>query len=97
MRFILYWKSVYPFCYVRSNRNNDNDNRGNNLQYLIYYYTTYGENLAFNFEKPEDVYKAWMHSPTHKENILYPSYKTIGIAKYKTKDGVTYWAQEFGF
>lgn len=66
------------------------------------YYTVnediiYGENLAFNFEKPEDVYKAWMDSPTHKENILYPSYKTIGIAKYKTKDGVTYWAQEFGF
>ena len=50
--------------YVRSNRNNDNDNRGNNLQYLIYYYTTYGENLAF-----QDIDKWITHRPHGRGEI----------------------------
>lgn len=28
-----------------------------------------GENVAYNFKTPESVLKAWLNSPTHKENI----------------------------
>ena len=47
-------------AYIRSNRNNDNDNRGNNLQYLIYYYTKYSENLAFQDIDNWSTYFAWL-------------------------------------
>lgn len=56
----------------------------------------YGENLAKGYQSAEEVMKAWMASPEHKDNILYPSYKKIGIAVYKA-DGKWYWAQEFGY
>lgn len=50
-----------------------------------YRFTFAGENLAKNFEKPEDVVAAWVNSPTHRENLLNPKYSDIGIA---VEDGV---------
>lgn len=45
-----------------------------------YRFSVAGENLARDFASPEAVVTAWMASPTHKENILNPSYREIGIA-----------------
>lgn len=45
-----------------------------------YKFTFAGENLAKNFYKSEDVVKAWMDSPTHRDNLLNSKYKDIGIA-----------------
>ncbi len=45
-----------------------------------YVYTVAGENLARDFMHTEDMMKAWMNSPTHKENIVNSKYKEIGIA-----------------
>lgn len=45
-----------------------------------YKFTFAGENLAKNFYKSDDVVKAWMDSPTHRDNLLNPKYKDIGIA-----------------
>ena len=56
---------------------------------------TYGENLAKNYETAQDAIKAWMASESHKDNILDPDYKTLGIALVKI-NGVYYWAQEYG-
>lgn len=39
-----------------------------------------GENLARNFYTSEDTVKAWMNSPSHKENITSSKYKEIGVA-----------------
>ena len=39
-----------------------------------------GENLAKGFRTAEGVHEAWMASPTHKENIMSPNYKDIGVA-----------------
>ena len=39
-----------------------------------------GENLAVDFSDSEDVEKAWMNSPAHRENILDGKYTQIGIA-----------------
>jgi hypothetical protein len=64
-----------------------------------YRFTVAGENLAKNFTNSEDVVVAWMNSTSHKENIMNPKYKDIGIA---VEDGdlqgqrTTLVVQEFG-
>ena len=45
-----------------------------------YKFTFAGENLAKNFYNSDDVVTAWMNSPTHRDNLLHPKYKDIGIA-----------------
>lgn len=45
-----------------------------------YSYAYAGENLAVNFFDAKDVVKAWMTSPTHRENILNNHYTEIGVA-----------------
>ena len=44
-----------------------------------YKYRYAGENLARDFSNANDAVNAWMNSPTHKDNILNPKYKEIGI------------------
>lgn len=44
-----------------------------------YRYRYAGENLARDFTNPSSAVDAWMNSPTHRENILNPKYKEIGI------------------
>jgi uncharacterized protein YkwD len=44
-----------------------------------YRYRYAGENLARDFSDPSSAVNAWMNSPTHKDNILNPKYKEIGI------------------
>lgn len=44
-----------------------------------YRYRYAGENLARDFSNPSSAVDAWMNSPTHRENILNPKYKEIGI------------------
>lgn len=45
-----------------------------------YQYKYAGENLARDFSNSEDVVKAWMASPTHRENLISPRYQDIGVA-----------------
>lgn len=64
-----------------------------------YKFTFAGENLAKNFTSSDDVVKAWLASPTHKDNLLNPKYKDIGIAVVDgTLNGqkTTLVVQEFG-
>jgi len=44
-----------------------------------YKYSVAGENLARDFYDTESLMKAWMNSPTHKENIINSKYQEIGI------------------
>lgn len=44
-----------------------------------YRYQYAGENLARDFSDAGSAVSAWMNSPTHKDNILNPHYKEIGI------------------
>ncbi len=44
-----------------------------------YKYKYAGENLARDFSSASSAVEAWMNSPTHRENILNPNYKEIGI------------------
>ena len=64
-----------------------------------YDYAAAGENLAVNFSDSKDVTSAWMHSESHRANILNDNYTEIGIATakgiYKGKDAI-FVVQEFG-
>lgn len=44
-----------------------------------YKYKFAGENLARDFSDASSAVNAWMNSPSHKENILNPNYRDIGI------------------
>lgn len=64
-----------------------------------YNYMYAGENLAVNFTESVDVHRAWLASPTHRQNILDRRFTEIGIA---TADGfykgrkATFVVQMFG-
>jgi hypothetical protein len=45
-----------------------------------YRFSFAGENLAKNFTNSDEVIKAWMNSPSHKENIVNGRFRDIGIA-----------------
>ncbi|OGG00514.1 hypothetical protein A2Y99_03690 [Candidatus Gottesmanbacteria bacterium RBG_13_37_7] len=64
-----------------------------------YDYIYAGENLAKNFDKSEDVFLAWMKSPTHRANILKAEYTDIGISIMNgdlNGEETTLVVQEFG-
>jgi len=44
-----------------------------------YYYYFAGENLAMGFASAQSLEQAWMHSPTHRSNIVNPIYTRVGI------------------
>lgn len=50
------------------------------MQQSGYQYVAAGENLAKDFQAEADVVTGWMNSPAHRDNILNPAYKEIGIA-----------------
>lgn len=45
-----------------------------------YKYLYAGENLARDFPSAEEAVNAWMASPSHRDNILNPKFKEIGLA-----------------
>ncbi len=56
-----------------------------------------GENLAYGYNNANAAMVAWMNSPTHAYNILYPKFTKMAVSCYKADNGKTYWAQEFGY
>lgn len=45
-----------------------------------YSYRYAGENLARDFREPQAVVKAWLASPSHRENLLNDKYQDTGVA-----------------
>lgn len=60
-----------------------------------YEFLIFGENIAKHFNSPSDVVRAWLQSPTHRENILRPQYSNIGVGINRSSDGTIYWVQLF--
>jgi hypothetical protein len=58
----------------------------NYIKQTDYAYEIAGENLAITNESAETVVTSWMNSPSHKENIVNPSYQDIGIGMAKYGD-----------
>lgn len=67
-----------------------------------YNYDYAAENIAAGYATPRSVVQAWMNSPGHRTNILYPGLQEIGIGFYflPNDSGTTtyryYWTQDFG-
>ena len=53
-----------------------------------------GENIAYNYNTPQSVVKAWLNSPTHKEN-LEGDYTHFGISIRTNPDGKKYYTNIF--
>lgn len=49
------------------------------FQSFGYKYKYAGENLARDFSNPGSAVEAWMGSPSHRDNIMNPNYREIGI------------------
>lgn len=53
-----------------------------------------GENIAYNQANPKEVMSAWMNSTGHRENILNPSFRYLGVGCVTRGAGI-YWVQQF--
>ena|SRR6266550_1058618 len=54
-----------------------------------------GENLASGFLTPWGAFEGFMHSPHHRENILNPEFRQIGVYESSSPWGPL-WVVEFG-
>lgn len=61
-------------------------------------YQTIGENIATGQTSAASVFSEWMKSAEHRENILNPEFKEIGVGLFYAKSGnyYWYWVQDFG-
>jgi uncharacterized protein YkwD len=57
-------------------------------------WSSIGENIAKGQTTPEMVVNGWMNSEGHRENILKPEYKYIGVGVAES-NGKLHWAQLF--
>lgn len=54
-----------------------------------------GENIALGYASSRETMDAWMESKGHKDNILLPSYTSIGVGYVEDEDGIPYWVHLF--
>ncbi len=56
----------------------------------------YSENISWGRDAAGTM-SGWMASAPHRDNILDPDYKSIGIGSYITSDGSPYWVLVFSY
>ncbi|HSP38565.1 MAG TPA: CAP domain-containing protein [Frankiaceae bacterium] len=54
-----------------------------------------GENIGMGPVTADAMTTAWMNSPSHRANLLNPTYTGIGIGAVKTSTGIWYSTQDF--
>jgi len=50
-----------------------------------YNFSTFGENIAYGYMTPEQVVRGWMASEGHRQNILTPDFRDIGVGYHSMK------------
>lgn len=55
-------------------------------------YSSAGENLAYGYDTPSDLVKAWMDSKLHRKNILNKKFVYAEIGYFENDNGVIYCA-----
>lgn len=58
------------------------------------FFSAAAENIAKGQTTPAQVVKAWMESPSHRQNIMNSNYNKIGVSCY-VDNNVYYWEQLF--
>lgn len=61
-----------------------------------YRYRYAGENIAAGDAPMEDIVKAWMESPKHRENILSKNFTETGVGLVTDPKDILYYTQVFG-
>lgn len=56
----------------------------------------YGENLSRGYNTSESIVNAWMQSESHRDNILYPEFRTVCLGVY-VEDGYMTTSLLFGY
>jgi uncharacterized protein YkwD len=59
-----------------------------------YNYRWAGENIAYGQTSAQEVMQSWMNSAGHRQNILNPKFRDVGIAY--AYGNTFYWTQNFG-
>lgn len=54
-----------------------------------------GENVAYNYDTPDEVMTAWMRSPGHRANIMRAVFRRIGVGCVIDERGHRWWTQDF--
>jgi uncharacterized protein YkwD len=54
------------------------------------------ENIAYGFETPQEVVRAWLRSPGHRRNIRATHWHYLGVGVAESRNGGFFWAQNFG-
>lgn len=54
-----------------------------------------GENIAKGQLSAQSVVRGWMNSSGHRDNIMNPNFKTIGVGYYQSSNGTNLWTQMF--
>jgi uncharacterized protein YkwD len=75
----------------------DGKNPAERIRAAGYKYSSCAENIAMgeNVSLPE-IFEAWMKSKGHRENIMKPEFREIGIGIARDPKGRVYYTQEFG-
>lgn len=78
----------------------DGSNAGQRLTHAGYTWQRYGENLAAGQRDAHEVMQAWMNSTGHRDNMLHPDFREVGIGlTHRENDPsnyVDYWVMELG-
>ena len=76
----------------------DDKNPAQRIEKAGYDYRSVGENIATGEKGAtvDDVFKGWMESKVHRDNILSPKYDEIGLGLATDDKGETYYTQDFG-
>ena len=62
-----------------------------------YNWSNAGENVAAGYGTPEEVMAGWMRSEGHRDNLLDPDFREIGVGYFRgAGDYGVYWVQNFG-
>lgn len=77
--------------------NPDGQNPGQRALAAGFCHRYVGENIAAGQKNPGAAQIAWENSPSHRDNMLEPGYKYVGVGFYKDPNGRMYWAQEFAY
>ncbi|KAF0532024.1 CAP domain-containing protein [Gigaspora margarita] len=56
-----------------------------------YDWNAIGENIASGYQDEDSVMDGWMNSSPHRENILNPDFRDLGVGR-----SGNYWTQDFG-
>lgn len=60
-----------------------------------YRWARFAENIARGQDSAAEVVDDWMHSPSHRDNILDCSLRELGVGRAFDTGGTPYWVQNF--